>query len=67
MACARASSLERLQKLLQRHAYVLMPSVLDILACLPETLHPSVLQDLLPKVRRCALLAGAVICLQPGL
>ena len=49
-AFARAGAIPQLETLLQRHALVLMPSLLDVLACLPETISPSAFEHLLPKV-----------------
>ncbi|BDA40884.1 probable neuroblastoma-amplified sequence at N-terminal half [Coccomyxa sp. Obi] len=40
MAFASSGSAAALRKLLQRHAYALMPHLLDILSCFPETLPP---------------------------
>lgn len=48
--CARASALTQLSVLLKRHARVLMPGILDILDCLPETVNPSEFEHLLPEV-----------------
>ncbi|KAK9794040.1 hypothetical protein WJX73_010101, partial [Symbiochloris irregularis] len=47
--CARALALTQLGVLLKRHARVLMPGILDILQCLPETLKPSEFEHLLPQ------------------
>lgn len=49
MAFASSGSAAALRKLLQRHAYTLMPHLLEILSCFPETLPPKSYIDILPK------------------
>ncbi len=49
MAFASSGSAAALRKLLQRHSYALMPHMLDILSCFPETLPPKSYIDILPK------------------
>ena len=49
MAFASSGSAAAVRKLLQRHPFTLMPHVLDILSCFPETLPPKIYIDILPK------------------
>ena len=49
MAFASSGSAAALRILLQRHAYTLMPHLLEILSCFPETLPPQSYIDILPK------------------
>lgn len=51
MAFAASGSAAAVKKMLQRHPYTLMPHVLEILSCFPETLPPKSYADILPKAR----------------
>ncbi|KAK9916721.1 hypothetical protein WJX75_006244 [Coccomyxa subellipsoidea] len=52
MAFAASGSAAAVKKMLQRHTYTLMPHVLEILSCFPETLPPKSYADILPKAAR---------------
>lgn len=49
MEFASSGLTEAVKKLLQRHPYALMPHVLEILSCFPETLIPKSYIGILPK------------------
>ena len=47
---ARIGAVQQLEKLLQEHAFALVPGLLEILESLPEVMAPSDFEHLLPKV-----------------